>query len=456
MSLSALAAAAILALAPRFPRAQEPSTEERLRRLEDQLQRQRQELDDLRKAQDEDDGSLTFADGLRFRSKAGEYDIHLGGRYEEQYRHILDRPDSSRTLPNTFFTREAFLQADGVLMKEWGFRVSGNFPSSNPDSAPGATLVTGYVDWRRYREFTLLFGMFKAPISQETAVTSPLFTDPIERSILSRFVPSYEMGIMAYGTIGGGLLGYQAAVTNGRLHLSTSGRARNDDNDAKEFLLRVTTMPWKDDPSPLLHGLRFGLYGSVSDVDDVPMAGTFDIVTPALNVAYLRSSAGFLDGRRTRAGAELSWAVGPGAFRSEYMRRTDEISDGAAVHVRMPIDCWYGQLTWILTGEDKVVETRIVPARPFDLGAGAWGALELIALVSQGVVGKEFEDVGNSLSGQSNRVVTYTTGFNWYPVRSVRIAANVVREDYRRDVAFSGSDSRQALNGFLLRFQVDF
>src|SRR5258706_8466846 len=79
--------------------AQDSSQEERLRKLEEQLRRQQEEIDELkrRQAAEENGFAVTFADGLHFRSRDGAFDLHFGGRYEEQFRDILDRPGSSRT-----------------------------------------------------------------------------------------------------------------------------------------------------------------------------------------------------------------------------------------------------------------------------------------------------------------------------------------------------------------------
>jgi phosphate-selective porin len=121
----------------------------------------------------------------------------------------------------------------------------------------------------------------------------------------------------------------------------------------------------------------------------------------------------------------------------------------------VPIRAWYGTATCILTGEDKVVESRIIPARPFD-GEGGWGAVELAFRVAGGEIDDDIQNVAGSLIGQSREVTSVTAGVNWWATRNVRISANVVREDYHDDIDFGSGRTEDSRTGFLMRFQIDF
>jgi phosphate-selective porin OprO/OprP len=426
---------------------QQPSDAERLKTLEEKVQKQQEELDALKKAPA---GGFTAspADGLRVKTADGNVDLHVGGRFQEHLRAVLDRPDASRTAQDTFFVKAARLKVDGTFFQDYGFQVEGDFPSSS--TGPTPTLQASFVEWKRFKEFRLMFGQFKAPISQER-LRSALFSDFIENTALTRFVPGYEIGVQAWGQVD--LLGYQVAVINGRSHLDSQGRSRNDDNDEKELVARLTASPLK--------GLRFGVAGSVAEVDDVAATGaavtTFDVATYELGVTFFDPGAPAavvnLDGRRTRFSAEASWAVGPVCLRAEYLLRTDEMNIGT-VEEDVDTKAWSGTLTWILTGEEKSPETRITPAKNFL--EGGWGAVELAARIAGAEIGDEIEDLGVSLAGQSNEVLSATFGVNWWLTRNLRISANVIREDYKDDITFGGGRMEDVLTGFLARFQIDF
>lgn len=381
--------------------------------------------------------SVDPAEGLRYRSGDGEFEFHAGGRFIEQFRQISGRPGGRRTEPNTFTVREAFLQLDGTVLREFRFQAAWDF-------AGGSDLEQAFIEWKRTDAFGLRVGQVRQPAGQE-GLTSTLFTDCIERSNLNRFVPGLEPGAMASGELEGGLLGYQASLWVRR-------------GDEREALVRVTTMPFVAEPEFILRRLRLGVTGSAGDADEISMATEFDVTTTELSVTFLDSTAGLLDGRRLRAGMDLSWEIGPASVRGEVLWRRDEVRDAAdRVEERLRIWAWYGQVSCILFGAEKIAESRLTPVRPFDLSEGHGGAFELVFRASGAAVGsEEFVAVGNSLVGQSGRVLVLTGGFNWYPVRNVRLSANLVHEDYGREIGFSSGVTKDRLFGLLVRFQVDF
>ena len=437
-----LIALILAVIAAPVARAQEGDKEkqDRLDRLEEQLRKQQEEIAELKKAGAK---PTPTGEGFRFQSADGNLDIRVGGRFQEHYRAVFDRPDDPRTTPDSFFVRAARIKVEGTVYRDFGFQVEGDFPSSA--TGPTPTLQGAYLEWKKHKEARVMVGQFKAPMSQER-LRSRLFSDFVEDSMLTRFVPGYDIGMQVQGQAG--LFGYQLAVVNGRSHLDNAGRSRHDDNDEKEFVGRVTVTP--------ATGLRFGVSGSVTEVDDVPITGAvvanFDLTTPELAVTFLdpATAAGTvnLDGRRTRVQAEVSWAYGPACLRAEYLLRKDEMVNGA-LSEDVPTRAWSASLTWIVTGEEKSPETRITPD-------SEWGAVELALRMSGAEVGDEIEDVGVTTAGQARGVRSLTFGANWWVTKTIRISANVVREDYDDDIVFGGGRTEDSLTGFLGRFQIDF
>ena len=427
------------------------SDQDRLKKLEERVDQQQKEIEQLKKARPAESGGVSgsLTDGLRMKLADGAIDIHVGGRFQEHYRDTFNRPDSARTTADTFFVRAARVKVDGTFYKDYGFQVELDVPSGSTGPSPTAQAV--FVEWKRFKELRLMFGQFKAPMSQER-LRSRLFSDFVEDSMLTRFVPGYDIGIQASGSIADGLFGYQVAVTNGRSHLDNAGRSRNDDNDTKELVGRLTLSP--------LAGLRVGVAGSWTRVESVPIVAAaapvtsptnFDLTTPELGVTLIDPTAAaavLFDGRRSRLSAEISYAVGPVCVRAEYLVRRDIVVSGA-LSENLPISAWNGSLTWILTGEDKQPETRITPA-------GDWGAVELAFRVADARVSNRLGDVGVTLTGNSLEVTSISGGVNWWLTRNVRFSADVVREDYHGKIDFGAGGSRGALLGFLARFQIDF
>ena len=413
----------------------------------------------------------SFTDGFHIKSTDGNFDLHVGGRVEEEYRYVFDRPTvggaGARSQPNTFLYREVFISVDGTIWKDWGFKINGDFSPQGANATngtgTGAIVEIGYVEWKRYKECTIQFGQFKEPLSMET-LCSAMFMDSIQRSPMSRFIPSLELGAQVYGSFWDSLLTYQLAVVNGRSHLAASGANLQDDNDAKEFAGRITVAPFVQDKESILKGLRLGVYGTTAHVGEGgvlnPAGFPGGIATRGLNSTYVAgfTAAGLRAvGDRYRLGGEFTCAVGPFSLRGEYMQRHDEFTATAVSDNLIATTGYYGTLTFLLTGENKVPDGRVVPLHPFNLSEGNWGAFELVA--KYGVASLEqnkLVDMGVDMTQSSNRVSEWIFGFNWWPVQNVRFALNYIAEDYHQGVLWAAGDHRSHLHGLLAHVQLDF
>jgi hypothetical protein len=157
---------------------------------------------------------VSFTDGFHLKTTDGNFDLHIGGRWLEEYRYVFNRHTDGatagiRTAANTFYAREMFLALDGTLFKDFGFKVNGDFsrtrrraspralPQARP-SRPSAIIEEAWVEWKSYKEIRLMFGSFKAPASFEIT-DSPRFAKLIQRSPMARFEPNFDTGIKAYG-----------------------------------------------------------------------------------------------------------------------------------------------------------------------------------------------------------------------------------------------------------------
>jgi phosphate-selective porin len=441
------------------------------------------------------DFKASFTDGFHIKSTDGNFDLHIGGRWEEEYRYTFNRISAgARTSVNSFYVREAFIALDGTLFKNWGFKLNGDFtpqqtatvnggagPAFNNSAvSTGAIIEEAFVEWKEFKEFRLVFGSFKAPASFEIT-DSPRFAEFIQRSPMARFLGNFDTGIKAYGSFMDSAFTYELAVSNGRSHLANQGRDQNDDNDGKEYVARFTTAPFVQDKESLFRYLRIGVYGTFAhEGQNNSLNPAFfgggtgtspgtNIATNELGVTYLALPAGagyhFL-GDRYRVGGEFTWAYGPFMMRGEMMQRHDEVHrPGAGVAVNenlLATTGYYGEATFVITGEERIPNARIVPKNPFSIADGGWGALEVGARFGAvsldpdvlryiGVV------LGRNGGANSNRAESWTFGFNWWPVQNVKFCIDYVGEYYGSDgSALATGRQRSHANGVLARFQVDF
>lgn len=399
-----------------------------------------------------------FEDGLRFKSRDGNFEGRLGGRYLAHYRQIFDRPADTaaplRDLPNSFFTRQARIDLEGTLLKEFGFKVQIDFGSGTTNQSTAAapsnvtgTLRDGFVEWKRHKTFQLRMGQWLMPISQED-YSSTRFIDFAERSVMNRLNPGRELGIGVSGTILEGTVDYAAVLNNGQATLNDGGRAINDSNDQKEGILSLRFRPFQNSDTAALKNLRFGLAGSYGSVDNIA-TGAFDLISTELAVLYADSNpAGpAFDGYRIRAVPNLSWPIGPFSLRAEYTYRADELIQGAAQEA-LRTKGWYAYVTYILTGEDKTPENRIVPK-------GDCGAVELAFRVAQLKIDNAIESGLFADAGNAERVTAYSFAVNWWVTRNVRLTLSLVREKFDDPLVFDRRDESH-LMGAIFRGQIDF
>jgi phosphate-selective porin OprO/OprP len=438
--------------------------EERLKVLEDQIREQQRLIKELRdevekarhppapvppsvptKAEDPTRIDATFDNGLKFKSAGGDLEAHVGGRLLTQGRFSNDRPDSSTSGPDSFFIRQARMETSGKFYKQFEFKVQVDFPTGT--STTSGTLQDTYVGWVPFPEFNLRVGQFKEPFSlQETMSTR--FIDFIERANLTRLAPGQDIGIMVHGKPWGGTVSYELGLFNGQ------GRALLDTNDEKEVAGRLRVTPFRESESVFWKGLRVGVAATYGSEDARSFA---DLTTTETAIRFLDVDSDVrMDDQKSRVGAEALWRIGPVSLSGEYVKMLTDMREAQPVRTAdISADAWYVAASWL----SKPQETRVVPAKPFDLSAGTWGALEFAARYGQ----IEFEEEifraffanDTDTRTSTNEVNTFTAGFNWWLRQNLRISLDYVHDWYEDRIQFDHR-RRDEADAFLMRFQIDF
>jgi phosphate-selective porin OprO/OprP len=408
-------------------------------------------LDPSQKGEAEPEIKVSLRDGVHFRSADGNFDILLGGYLGIHWRVFADRPpDNVKTSPDTWYIRQARPELSGFIDKDFDFRLQLDFPTG--PAAISGTVQDAYAGWRGIPEFSLRVGQFKEPFGQEQT-TPDRFLDFDERSEGDRFTPGRDIGAEVYGTIAGGVFTYELGYFNG------SGRAVLDTNKGKEEAGRLRVQPFAlAGEGFLFKSLRLGVAGTLSSNQKAPISA-FNSNSAYLNISYLNTAnvaANTLDGQRSRWGGEVTWNYGPLGLRGEAWRRVDHVDTATLFHHRISSTAWSAQATWLLTGEKKPVEARVMPLHPFDLHGGGWGAVELAARVDRLHIDRDLITTGIAVPGGANEVTGYSAGINWYLTRTIRTSPNFFWEVFNQDIAFADGRRDRHFVGGILRFQLEF
>lgn len=329
------------------------------------------------------------------RSSDGELEASFTGYTQLDFRGYGE----GNTPPNTFVIRRARLAVEGTLYRHYEFKMEGDFADTSSTLLRDGFVNVNYLPGAQFK-----FGHFKEPFSQEE-LTSASRLDFVERSLINNLVPSRSPGVQFHGKLADGRFEYQLGAFNGK------GLLAENSTSTPEGVVRLRFNPWKKSDSFWLRGLAFG--GAIADGrthNGLSVRGR----TESRSVTFFKPEP--VNGEILRTNGELTWLLGPGAIRAEYMQ-TNQARDGLGpTGTNLPglvAKGYMVQGTYLLTGESKPEAALVKPKSAFlgqngERGVGAW---EL-----------KFRYSNLQLSDNilSTRAETFSTGVNWYLTPNIR------------------------------------
>jgi phosphate-selective porin len=265
---------------------------------------------------------------------------------------------------------------------------------------------------------------------------------------VDELAPGYDIGLSLNGSFLSGVVGYEVGVFNG-----VPEDTLEIDN-VKDLAGRVVLAPFKPGGNYWLKGLQVG--GNFTWGDEGRIASAQGRTSARTSTRFAYFVAQPTNGPRTRLGGDVAWVVGPASIKFEYDQQTNDrdgcevitgTGSGATCAGGRDLDAltargFYGTATYILTGEDKVLNGPVIPRRPFSpiagrYGPGAWElALRYAQLKFSSDDPVDFFD-GNPTNGvpgggvtAENGVEALTAGVNWYLNSRVRYMFNFTQYWY--------------------------
>jgi phosphate-selective porin OprO/OprP len=120
----------------------------------------------------------------------------------------------------------------------------------------------------------------------------------------------------------------------------------------------------------------------------------------------------------------------------------------------------YAEASYALTGETHTYNSGnaayngIVPANPFSLTEGGWGAWEIAGRISQIDLNDQLASANGVAGG---RQTVFTAGLNWYANRNVRFMFDYLHGDIAKQVSPTNfTDTGSKFNALAMRTQVAF
>ena len=378
-----------------------------------------------------------WQEGFVIQSANGDFRLGLGLVAQGDGRFVVNDEDDAYV--DTFTIRKARPILNGRMARYFDFLVM-------PDFGNGTTVVQdAYVEARFSTAFRVRAGKAKTPIGYEILMGDPFLLFP-ERSLASGLVPNRDVGFQVLGDVAAGRVAYAAGLFNG-IPDGTSAASDVDSNDSKDFAARVAVQPFRRAVDPgRLNGLGFALGASRGN-----QRGALPAFRTSVGQRYFGYIAGAsADGARTRVTPAVFYYQNAFAFFAEYMRSEQSVATAAA-STDVANQAWQLTAAYVLTGEAGA-DRGVRPQANFDPTTGEWGAVQIVARVSQLKVDDAAFASALALSGSSREARAFIIGVNWYPAYFIKYYATFERTTFEGGLA----PDRRPEHAIVVRAQVAF
>lgn len=328
---------------------------------------------------------------------SGEPTIKLRGRAQVD---MLAINDGDGETPTGTQVRRFYLGAEGKIAPELRYQAEADFAGNK------VSLQDVLVGWQAAPSTEVLIGYFKPQITQDD-MTSDVHTLFLERSAYAGvFAPGRRVGVGVHYAakswgVRGGVFGERedASLDVGRNEGWVASLRGHADLLPGDDVLHVALSSYYTKPSSSDHLV------SLSQKPETNRAVT------AIGTGNFLADDGYF------VGGELALGHGPLLVQAE----------GGTLNYHGPLadprfSGWSAQASWRITGEARSYDIksgqfgRVTPARPWT--EGGWGALEAGLRVTH----VDLEDDGI----MGGTLTTYGGVLNWYPVKRLRIGANLI------------------------------
>jgi phosphate-selective porin OprO/OprP len=376
--------------------------------------------------------------GLKIESEDKTFKFKVGGRLQNDYWTV---PHESKGLEEGLATGPALLgQSDGTEFRRARVHMSGTiadtvlFKWAYEFEGGDASFKDAYIGMEDLGPFgKVTVGQQKEPIGLEFAYSSNAATF-MERGLPHDLNPERNTGIRFQRTAAS-----DAVYLTGGLYRITNNQGDSGPlNEGWAASARASWAPVYEEKGKRL--LHFGLNASYRENLDIYAKGA----RPSVHgmQPYLASSVTDVD-NVTIAGLEAATNFGPLSLQAEYVLNVIERNSGG----NATWGGWYAFASYFLTGEHRPYKrssgafSAVSPNTSFTKdGGGAW---EIAARFSA----LDLADTANNTTLASGRLQDVTAGVNWYINYNTRIMLNYIHADLQ---GVGASDA------IAMRFQVFF
>ena len=407
---------------------------------------------------------VRFGPGFEIATDDDEFIMQFHDLTQFDYRQELNA--GANKYFNTFLIPRQWFIFSGHLTKEIGYFVSA---SEGVDTLNGLDI---FVDFNYDKRLQFRAGRFKTPFTYE------FFAEPVQGMILpeyslflNNFGQQRDEGIMAYGQLfdtpsGTSRIQYATGIFNG----NPNGFSSNQNGKFTSSFLNFH--PFGDREGSLLENLNFGgsVYAGVNNQPANPSVFRTIVATPAVATVGLPFLA--LNPHTMLSGPEALWDMHLayfyqqfaliGEWRSGYQNYAINTNPQTrSERTNVPINSFYVQASYLLTGETRSQIGIVKPLEPFSLRPGEFGlgAWEIFGRYDYLLIGDQIFTNGlANTSGNANRVWTTDIGINWHMTQYVKMLFAWKHDEFNMPVTYATTPTKMSntANTLWWRVQVFF
>ena len=406
------------------------------------------------------DGKVKIGPGVMLESEDGEYQLQFHNQTQVETR-IYQQGAMNPGASNFDIPRERIIM-NGRMTKNL------EFDASIEASYGTINVLNAFLNFKAggSDQFMIKAGRFKVPYLYEYYAISNVDMLTPERSLFGiNYGFNRMVGAQIWGSIFDKRMDYAVGIFDGPRNQSV------DYNNSKDVIAYLNFKPFLKGDVPWLKNLNIGSSVDAGSQDNpVVPRGFKTSVSQGTNVLLDTVSPNWLvfnptvyeQGWRSLGSLHAAYFYKQFSFIGEwaggfttygYVNKTN--------NTHVPINSYYAEAGYFLTGEEVERRTQVRPKHNFSLKPGKFGlgAWEMVGRYSTLSLGKEV--FTNNLVDQSkwaNSAYATDVGFNWYWNPYLKVYMFWQHSEFDNPVVYNTVTNAKQINSdmFWLRFQLYF
>jgi phosphate-selective porin OprO/OprP len=397
-------------------------------------------------------GKVKFGPGFQIMTDDEEFVFQFHDLTQFEYRDYQQGGQTS--VKDSFLMPRQWWMFSGRAGRNIGYFVS------IANAFDTLTMLDVFVDWDADPRFRLRMGRFKTPFTYEFLVEPVQGLVVPERSVFfNNFGQNRDMGVMAFGRLFGSQVDYAAGVFNG----TRNGFVALD--NSKKVSAFVNWHPWGEWKGSLFENFNVGGSVFAGNNQQPALPQTLRTVVPTsgnsvAGVPFLGLNNNVREtGDMAFWDMHMAWFYQQLAVISEWGSGFQTYSTNPIYRTRVPVEAFYVQASYLLTGETRSSIGIVKPNSPFSIHDGQYGTGAIEPYFRY-----EYLDIGNQVftagfadpNNWANRLFQTHTGVNWHMTQYVKLTFDWNHAEFNQPVLYAPGKRQLTSDAFMLRFQLYF